>query len=123
LAVFEDISDGGDMPFDTGDTKERSATVELDANPVGTSKHKLAAQIHALQQERDGSLPIWIRAPVQGPEYYSGLTRPKLYQLAAGGHIRSVSIREPGKIRGCRLFDLASILDFIARQANTTDCK
>jgi hypothetical protein len=31
------------------------------------------------------------------------------------GFIRSVSIREPGKINGVRLFHLASILNFIER--------
>jgi hypothetical protein len=60
-------------------------------------------------------LPIWVRCPVQGPEHYTGFTRAKLYQLAGDGKIRSVAILEPGKVRGCRLFHLASILDYIAR--------
>jgi hypothetical protein len=60
-------------------------------------------------------LPVWVRAPVTGPEYYSGLTRAKLYQLDREGHIRSVSIQEPGQSRGCRLFHLESILHFIHR--------
>ncbi len=60
-----------------------------------------------------GNLPVWIRAPKRGPEYYTGFTRPKLYKLATKGHIRSVSIRESGKFRGTRLFHLQSILAFI----------
>ena len=63
--------------------------------------------------ERQSNLPIWVRAPKRGPEFYSAFTRSKLYELAAKGRIRSVSIREPGKIRGMRLFHLQSILAFI----------
>ncbi|MGH7979887.1 MAG: hypothetical protein ACREE6_10980 [Limisphaerales bacterium] len=65
--------------------------------------------------ERDGDLPIWVRAPKCGHEFYSGCTRAKLYEWAAKGFIRSVSIREPGRIKGIRLFHLASILAFIER--------
>ena len=71
--------------------------------------------------ERDGLLPVWIRCPKTGPEHYSGFSRAKLYELAGDGKIRSVSIREPGQVRGTRLFHLASILEFVARceaQAN-----
>lgn len=65
--------------------------------------------------ERVGNLPVWVRAPKHGHEFYSGCSRPKLYEWAAKGFIRSVSIREPGRIRGVRLFHLASILGFIER--------
>jgi hypothetical protein len=66
-------------------------------------------------REREGSLPVWVRAPKRGHEFYSGCSRPKLYEWAAKGFIRSVSIREPGRIKGVRLFHLASILAFIER--------
>ena len=65
--------------------------------------------------ERVGNLPVWVRAPKHGHEFYSGCSRPKLYEWAAKGFIRSVSIREPGRIKGVRLFHLASILAFIER--------
>jgi hypothetical protein len=71
-----------------------------------------AAQIAA---ERDSHLPVWVRAPKCGHEFYSGCSRPKLYEWAAKGFIRSVSIREPGRIKGVRLFHLASILAFFER--------
>jgi len=71
-----------------------------------------AAQIMA---DQEGSLPVWVRAPKRGHEFYSGCTRPKLYEWAGKNFIRSVSIREPGKIKGVRLFHLASILAFIER--------
>lgn len=66
-----------------------------------------------LLKERNGMLPVWIRASNQGPEFFTGLSRAKLYQLFKGGHIKTRSVREPGKERGCRLFDLKSILDYI----------
>jgi hypothetical protein len=63
--------------------------------------------------EREGVLPVWVRAPKLGHEFFSGCSRPKLYEWAGKNYIRSVSIREPGRIKGVRLFHLASILAFI----------
>ncbi len=68
-----------------------------------------------LLTDRDGAMPVWVRAPVIGPEPHCGLTRPYLYQKAKDGHIRSVSIREPGKVKGVRLFNLPSIMAYIER--------
>jgi hypothetical protein len=62
---------------------------------------------------REGDLPVWIRTSKRGHEFYSGCTWPKLCKWAAKGFIRSVSISEPGRIMGVRLFHLASILAFI----------
>jgi hypothetical protein len=88
-------------------------THDLGARENGSrSLSPSAAQIMA---DRDGSLPVWVRAPKRGHEFYSGCTRPKLYEWAGKGLIRSVSIREPGRIKGVRLFHLASILGFIER--------
>ncbi len=67
----------------------------------------------ARMAEREGTLPVWVRAPKRGHEFYSGCSRPKLYEWAGKNYIRSVSIREPGRIKGVRLFHLASILAFI----------
>ena len=75
----------------------------------------LAPSAAQIMSDRNGSLPVWVRAPKRGHEFYSGCTRPKLYEWASNGFIRSVSIREPGKIKGVRLFHLASILAFIER--------
>lgn len=50
-----------------------------------------------------------------GVEHFSGLSRAKLYQLAAEGKIRSISLREEGQIKGCRLFHLQSIFDYFGR--------
>jgi hypothetical protein len=88
----------------------------MSENIVGTSRKRLRPDAAQLMGERHGSLPVWIRAPKRGPEFYSGFTRPKLYELAAKGRIRTCSVREPGRIRGTRLFDLQSILAFIESQ-------
>ena len=82
----------------------------------GTAQRNTAtARAEALLNDRIGPIPVWIRAPKTGAETYTGLTRSYLYQAAAQGLIRTVSIREPGKERGCRLFHLQSILEFISR--------
>jgi hypothetical protein len=67
----------------------------------------------ALQRMRELRPPIWVRAPLQGPEYWTGFSRSKLYELAKDGKIRSVSIRKAGKEKGTRLFELKSILALI----------
>lgn len=63
--------------------------------------------------ERQGQFPVWIRAPKTGPEFYTGLTRAKLYELAGKGLIKTASLREPGQVKGCRVFNLQSTLDHI----------
>ena len=42
-----------------------------------------------------------------------GLSRTKLYTLAKQGKIKSVSLQEVGTSRGCRLFEVASIQNYI----------
>jgi hypothetical protein len=75
------------------------------------------SKLNELLQDKDGPLPIWIRPPKAGPEFYTGLSRSKLYLLGKEQKIRTKSIRDPGQIKGTRLFELRSILDFIERQA------
>lgn len=82
---------------------------------VGTDRKSLQPSAGELLNERRGGLPVWVRAPVRGPEHFTGLSRAKLYDLIGKGLIRSRSLREPGAIRGCRLFHLGSILDYIER--------
>ena len=91
--------------------------ITLPASPNVTPASNRPAQSRAAQlaTERDGNLPVWVRAPKRGQEFYSGCSRPKLYEWAGKGFIRSVSIRKPGRITGVRLFHLASILAFIER--------
>jgi len=90
--------------------RNRVRTPEL---PAGN--RSVQDRVAQLACERVRNLPVWVRAPKFGHEFYSGCSRPKLYEWAAKGFIRSVSIREPGRIKGVRLFHLASILAFIER--------
>jgi len=88
-----------------------------------TSKRetRVSSRTSELLSDRDGLLPIWVRSPKSGPEHYTGFGRSKLYELAATGKIKSRSIREPGQIKGTRLFNLRSILDFIESCGNEND--
>jgi hypothetical protein len=96
------------MPADATDVTDGRRNGEKTDKP-----RALSPRVLELIKERDGLLPVWVRAPVTGPEHYTGFTRAKLYELTADRKIRSVSIREPGQVRGVRLFNLASILQFI----------
>ncbi len=80
-----------------------------------TTTERRLARLESILAERQGSLPVWVRSPKAGTEFYTGLSRAKLYEGAARGHFRSVSIREPGQIKGTRLFHLASVLAFIEK--------
>jgi hypothetical protein len=73
------------------------------------------AKARELLNDQHNGRPEWVRSPKQGVEFYSGFSRARLYQGAADGDFRSVSIRKPGQTKGTRLFHLQSILDFIAR--------
>jgi hypothetical protein len=55
--------------------------------------------------------PSWARIPDAARE---GVCRSKLYQLIREGKIRSVCLREEGKVRGTRLVNLQSLRDYIA---------
>ena len=79
------------------------------------ARRPLSPAATELLHEREGTLPVWIRSPRRGHEHYTGLSRAKLYKLAGLGVIQSRSLREPGHVRGVRLFNLRSILDYIDR--------
>lgn len=78
-------------------------------------------QLEALLGERDAaSRPVWVRAPKDGAvEHYSGLGKGILYALEAEGVIKSACLKRPGAVRGVRLFQLQSILDYIASKATS----
>jgi len=99
-----------------GNKNQNGGTSAPEAGPA-TLDHKrsLAPRAQDLIQERTGAIPIWIRCPKSGPCPWTAFSRSKLYELAGKGHIRSVSIREPGQVKGSRLFHTQSILDYIAK--------
>lgn len=84
-------------------------------NQAQQTKTRLAPPARELLQDQANGLPVWIRSPKIGVDFYTGFSRAKLYEGAGKGHFRSVSIREPGQVKGTRLFNLQSILDFIAK--------
>lgn len=95
-----------------GNQKQNTQTGGSDARET---TRPVPAKARELLKEQASGLPVWIRPPKLGPEFYSGFSRAKLYEGASKGHFRSVSIREPGQVKGTRLFNLQSILDFIAK--------
>ncbi len=82
------------------------------AEPETRARKTVAISIGERLEEREGALPVWVRCPIRGGERYTGLSRSKLYQLATDRKIRSVSLREPGQIKGTRVFHLRSILNY-----------
>jgi hypothetical protein len=111
--------------METSNTDKRNGdgkTIAPEAAPAKSKKSlkpTLEERLLELMNVGGSLIPIWVRAPVSGPEHYSGFTRAKLYQLAGQQKIRSVSTREPGQVKGCRLFNLRSILEFIERCEKT----
>jgi hypothetical protein len=61
------------------------------------------------------SLSQWIRLPKPGEhEPNTGLTRSVLTRLCVEGKVKSISLKEPGKARGCRLVNLPSLVSYLA---------
>jgi len=57
----------------------------------------------------------WIRLPKPGEhEINSGLARSVLTRLCIEGKVKSISLKDPGAKRGCRLVSLPSLLAFLA---------
>jgi len=72
--------------------------------------------------DRLAGLPVWVRPPRNSlQEFYTGLSRAKLYELASTGRIKSRSLREEGQTKGTRLFNLKSVLDFIELSGDGSD--
>jgi len=92
---------------------------------VQQTTRPVSAKARELLNDQSAGRPVWIRPPKQGVEFYCGFSRAKLYEGASKGHFRSVSIREPGQVKGTRLFNLQSILDFIAKceQSAAQECE
>ena len=91
-------------------------TTDTDTNSASANKSRpVPAKARELLQDQANGQPVWIRSPKQGVEFYTGFSRAKLYEGAGNGHFRSVSIRQPGQVKGTRLFHLQSILSFIEK--------
>jgi hypothetical protein len=82
------------------DFDSANRTPPASAGVIGNGNRPAQSRAAQFISDREGNLPVWVRAPKFGHEFYSGCSRPKLYEWAAKGLIRSVSIREPGRIKG-----------------------
>ena len=68
--------------------------------------------------EAVNNAPEWIRLPRPGEvEPRTSLSRGVLSRLAAEGKVMSLTTREPGKKRGCRLIHLESLLSYLSSLA------
>jgi hypothetical protein len=62
--------------------------------------------------------PEWIRLPRPGEvEPRTSLSRGVLTRLAVEGKIKSLTTKEPGKKRGCKLLNLESLLSYLSSLA------
>jgi hypothetical protein len=95
--------------------KEPIGGSESNAQNINTTTRPIPEKARELLNSQSNGRPEWVRPPKNGVEFYCGFSRARLYQGAADGDFRSVSIRKPGMTKGTRLFHLQSILDFIAK--------
>jgi hypothetical protein len=65
----------------------------------------------------------WVRLPTKPGERLQGISRPSLYNWIEAGHIKSASIRQPGKLTGIRVIWLPSLLEFIEKHVETGGIK
>ena len=93
----------------------RAEIEQTEGNQAQQTTRPVPAKARELLQDQSNGLPVWIRSPKHGVEFFTGFSRAKLYEGAYDGSFRSVSIRKPGQTKGTRLFHLQSILDFIER--------
>lgn len=96
------------MPFQT---KKIIGGSESHAQNITT--RPVSSRARDLLQDQSAGRSVWIRPPKQGVEFYTGLSRAKLYALGNEGKIVTRSLRDPGAIKGTRLFLLQSVLDYI----------
>ena len=62
--------------------------------------------------------PEWIRLPRPGEvEPRTSLSRGVLTRLAVEGKVKSLTTKEQGKKRGCRLLHLGSLLSYLSSLA------
>lgn len=68
--------------------------------------------------------PEWIRLPKPGTLCpWKGLSRSKMWELIAAGHVRSICLRKNGAKRGARLVCLESLLSYLDSLASAPDAE
>lgn len=77
--------------------------------------------IEAAEKRPTPNYPEFIRLPKQNERCaYTGLSRSFIYTLAEEGKIHTIQLRKRGNLRGVRLIDLGSLLDYIRRQSSNS---
>lgn len=71
----------------------------------------LDSSIHTGQSTKATAKPEWLRIPEATKLF--GISRSKLYELIAARHIRSISLRKRGQVKGTRLIDYDSLCAFL----------
>ena len=69
--------------------------------------------------KNDSDQKRWIRIPSVGHEPNTGLKRGFIYRLIKDGKVKSACIKQPGKLTGCRLVWLPSLLAYIERHVES----
>ena len=72
---------------------------------------KLDSSEHTGQLAPASAKPEWLRIPEATKLF--GISRSKLYELITAGHIRSISLRKRGQVKGTRLIDYDSLCAFL----------
>ena len=81
--------------------------------PVNTNSHLLPQAAGGTVKAAANEIE-WIRLPRPGEqEPRTGLTRSVLSRLCAEGKVKSITLRERGKMRGVRLVSLESLLSYL----------
>ena len=74
------------------------------------------ATVRATPAKSVASIPEFVEVPRPGQVCpWSGLRRGMIFQLIRQGRIRSVCLRQPGRLRGKRLVHLPSVLELLRR--------
>ena len=60
--------------------------------------------------------PEWFR--VNEAVAFSRISRPKIYQIIKTGKLKTVSLREPGQMKGTRLISADSLRAFLEARAS-----
>lgn len=90
-------------------TDNGGSTAQQNIRPV-------PAKAGELLNDQSNGLPVWIRSPKNGVEFYAGFSGAVLCAGAGKEHFGSVSIRGLGQVKGTRLFHLALILTCIEKR-------
>jgi hypothetical protein len=88
----------------------------LDTKKIGgqPTDKTTTVPVHATPAYVAGQDPEFLDA--RGVEARFSIRRSLLYELHNGGHIKSVSLRRKGHLRGKRLFDVRSVREFLREQ-------